>query len=1039
MWPYRNFLLTVVLFFCSKAYCQQQDLTFHLNNQLLKGKIILKVKWDINDPYLWVLAKNNEVYRVNTTTLAIDDYSSKFSAFSDQQFIDIAGKNQDSVWLASRSKLIQCFKGVAGLSPVTNRVNYPINSIEIPSFSYYANGLLIGTDSGGYVYLFNSNAFQLAGVNGPFKIFGSTYRRLIYSDYSQSGSFDITRQVPVVVSDIWGSYYRSFLQGGVFGNALATNTAFYSNSDLNGMQYNSNIFWGNSNGMFQIWNNPNASYGWISAYKQSLNGITVNKITDIYGLTSIGNIDINNKIINKENLLIGTNQGLYFSSSLFGKVGADELTDFSLSHYDDLGNLQVNDICVTGTAKSWVDIATGCENEVWLGTNDGLYLLIPDYSKYFNTSEKVWAAYFDLPVLPYPDTLFSTKICAGNSINLKVNNASINHNLIQWRKNGIDIPGAVSSTLAVKDSGDYNAVLYLQCENVHIETNHLKVQVISGPVFSFNYPDRLQYCDSTSTTLKTNNNNPGYQYRWYTNDTLNGVTTYNYTVTRSGKYKVEVSACMNSWVPSKEIEVDLISLPVPIVTADKTKYCAGDIAMLMVNTPRNPGYTINWYKDGTVISADQDKTSIPVTAGGNYTVTIRSIIASCTQTSAPQQVAFTPTPVYTFNYPDELRYCTGTPVTLKAEGSAAYQYRWYKDDVLTGDVTASLSVTQSAKYKVEVSACDGSWLPSKEVQVDLINVAPVMTTDKPAYCTGDNATLSISGPINPACTINWYRDNVLLPVYTNQTSLSTNIAGSYTVTIKSNQANTDGTFCSQTSAVQIIVFNPPPAVSIEKIVRTTLCQGQTMDLKAHYNTGSVKWSTGEKADQISVSTSGNYTLTVTSPAGCQTQTSIDVSFLPNPVLNINDAGVCVSSHKTAKLTAPAGLASYTWNGQAGTETYVADHPQTVILTVTDVNNCQATQEIHITDDCPDVKIPNTFTPNGDGINDTWVIAGLEYDKTALVSVFNRYGQQVYQSKGYGTPWNGGSAGKKLQTGTYYYIITIKNGTQKYSGSVTIIY
>jgi gliding motility-associated-like protein len=133
------------------------------------------------------------------------------------------------------------------------------------------------------------------------------------------------------------------------------------------------------------------------------------------------------------------------------------------------------------------------------------------------------------------------------------------------------------------------------------------------------------------------------------------------------------------------------------------------------------------------------------------------------------------------------------------------------------------------------------------------------------------------------------------------------------------------------------------------------------------------------------------------------------------------------------------MVSYTWNGQTGTETYVADHPQTVTLTVTDVNNCQASQEIHITDDCPDVKIPNAFTPNGDGINDTWVIAGLGYDQTSLVTVFNRYGQQVYESKGYGTPWNGENAGKKLPTGTYYYIITIKNGTQRYSGSVTIIY
>jgi gliding motility-associated-like protein len=138
------------------------------------------------------------------------------------------------------------------------------------------------------------------------------------------------------------------------------------------------------------------------------------------------------------------------------------------------------------------------------------------------------------------------------------------------------------------------------------------------------------------------------------------------------------------------------------------------------------------------------------------------------------------------------------------------------------------------------------------------------------------------------------------------------------------------------------------------------------------------------------------------------------------------------------LTAPAGLASYTWNGQIGTNTYLVDHPQTVTLTVTDANGCQATQDIQVADECPDIRIPNAFTPNGDGINDTWDIIGLEYDQTAMVRVFTRYGQQVYQSKGYGRPWNGEYKGKKLPTGAYYYIINMKNNNQTLSGEVTII-
>lgn len=133
------------------------------------------------------------------------------------------------------------------------------------------------------------------------------------------------------------------------------------------------------------------------------------------------------------------------------------------------------------------------------------------------------------------------------------------------------------------------------------------------------------------------------------------------------------------------------------------------------------------------------------------------------------------------------------------------------------------------------------------------------------------------------------------------------------------------------------------------------------------------------------------------------------------------------------------MAFYNWNGKAGTNIYIVDHPQTVTLTVIDKNGCQATQDIQVIDECPNIVIPNAFTPNGDGVNDKWDIVGLEYDPTALVKIFTRYGQQVYESKGYNIPWDGTPKDKKLIPGVYYYIITTKNGSQTFSGVVTIIY
>jgi gliding motility-associated-like protein len=86
-----------------------------------------------------------------------------------------------------------------------------------------------------------------------------------------------------------------------------------------------------------------------------------------------------------------------------------------------------------------------------------------------------------------------------------------------------------------------------------------------------------------------------------------------------------------------------------------------------------------------------------------------------------------------------------------------------------------------------------------------------------------------------------------------------------------------------------------------------------------------------------------------------------------------------------------------------------------------------------------VLFANTFTPNGDGVNDTWTIDGIENDYSALIRVYNRYGSLVFENRGQYTPWNGQYQGKRLPPGTYYYIISAKNGKQTFTGSVTILY
>ena len=103
------------------------------------------------------------------------------------------------------------------------------------------------------------------------------------------------------------------------------------------------------------------------------------------------------------------------------------------------------------------------------------------------------------------------------------------------------------------------------------------------------------------------------------------------------------------------------------------------------------------------------------------------------------------------------------------------------------------------------------------------------------------------------------------------------------------------------------------------------------------------------------------------------------------------------------------------------------------LTVTGVDGCTARADVNV---AVTLNIPNTFTPNGDGINEKWAIPGLANSADCRINVYNRLGSLVFQSKGYGKPWDGSANGRALPAGTYFYLVDNKGS--KLSGNVTII-
>jgi len=128
-----------------------------------------------------------------------------------------------------------------------------------------------------------------------------------------------------------------------------------------------------------------------------------------------------------------------------------------------------------------------------------------------------------------------------------------------------------------------------------------------------------------------------------------------------------------------------------------------------------------------------------------------------------------------------------------------------------------------------------------------------------------------------------------------------------------------------------------------------------------------------------------------------------------------------------------------------TPTASPEQTTTYTLVATSVDNCSKTDNVTITV-VSEVKAANVITPNGDGINDTWIISNIEPFPNSKISVYTRWGQRIFNTVGYSSVnrWDGTGVGSaKLPTGTYYYVIDLNEGSDKdqqiIKGFVTIIY
>jgi gliding motility-associated-like protein len=219
----------------------------------------------------------------------------------------------------------------------------------------------------------------------------------------------------------------------------------------------------------------------------------------------------------------------------------------------------------------------------------------------------------------------------------------------------------------------------------------------------------------------------------------------------------------------------------------------------------------------------------------------------------------------------------------------------------------------------------------------------------------------------------------------------------------------------------------------------------------------VKWSWDfgdgnklEKADNIPFNYQYNsrgtfqISLTVSSDSGCE-KTLTQVLNISTPFLNAgNDTIMLKGGAISFNVNATGTNLKYKWSPSVGLDRDDIKNPiasptedTRYTLTITSDEGCSLTDDVFV----KIVEVPvirNTFTPNGDGVNDSWQIDYLDSYPGVSVNIFNRFGVKVYTSIGYLKPFNGTFNGAELPVGTYYYVIDPRLGLPIYKGWVTIL-
>ncbi len=567
----------------------------------------------------------------------------------------------------------------------------------------------------------------------------------------------------------------------------------------------------------------------------------------------------------------------------------------------------------------------------------------------------------------------------------------------------------------------------------------------------------IQLCDSSAVLLAVAEAGE-YNYQWQFNaEDIPGATEPGHRAAKDGAYTVKRSfkVAGNCSQPSKSSIVYLVQGRTPDATINKTDAAICEGKRISLVADRNEDYDYQWRRNDILL--DEKSWILLVTEAGRYQLDIRNKSNGCTAsdsvTLASESVRLT--------LPPQISTPRGISVQLMPEITSSFlplKYFWTPAASLSDATVAKpqASPDSSTTYTLTVETPGGCKARDTIRLVILectpeIPTTPIIKRDEKAagaivYACADDS-IKLETLYDASYTYQWQLNGLDIVGATSAAEMAID-SGDYTVVVGFREV--DPCKISVTSNATRLLRVENPAMPLSTTTQR-ICQEGTIKLSAatrndyqYQWTGPGKESLGPGLE-ILVDRPGWYRLMTTDvTTGCA---STDSTLLIEEILRIimpRDVSVPLGESVVIlpMVETNATDLSYTWssldriNNPADTVLIASPIETTLyILKVETANGCTATDSIKVFV-VEQLFVPDAFTPNGDGVNDLFVIQnGAKLIKS--VRIYNRWGEVVFGAEDYIDPWDGRLRAVRVPTGAYVYVIETEKAT--YKGIVSVMY